>query len=65
MLKDGCANGGDNVTLAQVEEWLVKATLERCRFNARLAARYLGVSRRTVYNRMREYGLLPVKDAAP
>lgn len=65
MLKDGCASGGDNVTLAQVEQWLITATLERCRFDARMAARYLGVSRRTVYNRMHDYGLLTAKDAAP
>lgn len=61
-LKEACFSGGDRVALKQVEEWLIVATLERCQMNAHKAARILGVSRRTVYRRMHDYGLIAERD---
>lgn len=44
-------------TLGAAERLLVVATLSRCRGNRSLAAQQLGISRTTLYRKMREYGL--------
>jgi DNA-binding NtrC family response regulator len=47
--------------LDQVEQQLIIATLDRFRGNKRRAAKALGVSLKTIYNRLNEYA----SDAAP
>ena len=44
-------------TLADMEKRLIMATLEQHGGNKRRAARVLGVSVRTIYNRLRDYRL--------
>ena len=42
-------------TLAEMEEKLISATLKHCRGNREKAAKMLGVSTKTLYNRLRTY----------
>lgn len=42
-------------TLAEMEEKLINATLRHCRGNRERAAKMLGVSTKTLYNRLRSY----------
>lgn len=43
-------------TLEQVEKRLIKATLNRCGDNLTVVAKQLGISRQTLYNKMKRYG---------
>ena len=45
-------------TMAQVERELILRAVERFRRNKERAARAIGLSRRTMYRRLREYGVL-------
>ena len=45
------------MSLAEAERLLVLATLEACEGNKRQAAELLGVSLKTVYNKLEAYGL--------
>lgn len=47
------------LTLSEIEREALKQTLESCGWNRSIAARRLGLSRRTVQRKIREYGLLP------
>jgi DNA-binding NtrC family response regulator len=45
------------VTLKHMEAELIKATLQKCSGNKSLAAKYLGISRKSLYEKMNRYGL--------
>jgi DNA-binding NtrC family response regulator len=47
----------DDMSLEEVEEFLIKKTLSRCDGNARKAAESLGLSRSAFYRRLEKYGL--------
>jgi two-component system response regulator HydG len=45
-------------TMAEKEQELLKETLEKCDWNKKEAARHLGISRNTLYQKMKRYGIL-------
>jgi DNA-binding NtrC family response regulator/HAMP domain-containing protein len=45
-------------TIAEREQELLKETLEKCAWNKKEAAKNLGISRNTLYQKMRRYGIL-------
>ncbi|MFO7785155.1 MAG: sigma-54 dependent transcriptional regulator [Desulfatiglandales bacterium] len=45
------------VTLKHMEEELIRRTLEKCDGNKSLAAKYLGISRKSLYERMDRYSI--------
>ncbi|NOT33059.1 MAG: sigma-54-dependent Fis family transcriptional regulator, partial [Candidatus Eisenbacteria bacterium] len=47
----------DHWTLAEVEQEHILRVLDRCRGNATAAARQLGISRTTLWRKLREYGV--------
>jgi DNA-binding NtrC family response regulator len=47
----------DDMSLEEVEAYLIKKTLSRCDGNARKAAELLGLSRSAFYRRLEKYGL--------
>jgi DNA-binding NtrC family response regulator len=47
----------DDMSLEEVEAFLIKKTLARCDGNARKAAELLGLSRSAFYRRLEKYGL--------
>jgi transcriptional regulator of acetoin/glycerol metabolism len=47
----------DSWSLAEVEKEHIRRVLERHRGNATAAARQLGISRTTLWRKLREYGL--------
>jgi DNA-binding protein Fis len=47
----------DDMSLEEVEAFLIKKTLWRCDGNARKAAEVLGLSRSAFYRRLEKYGL--------
>jgi DNA-binding NtrC family response regulator len=47
----------DDMSLEEVESYLIKRTLARCEGNARQAAEDLGLSRSAFYRRLEKYGL--------
>ena len=47
----------DDMSLEEVEAFLIKKTLARCDGNARKAAEELGLSRSAFYRRLEKYGL--------
>jgi DNA-binding NtrC family response regulator len=47
----------DDMSLEEVEAYLIKKTLARCDGNARKAAELLGLSRSAFYRRLEKYGL--------
>jgi transcriptional regulator of acetoin/glycerol metabolism len=49
--------GDGFLTLADMEKQLIRATLERLKGNQSIAARKLGISRSTLWRKMKEYGL--------
>ena len=49
--------GLDDMSLEEVEGYLIKRTLARCEGNAREAAEELGLSRSAFYRRLEKYGL--------
>jgi DNA-binding protein Fis len=46
------------MTLAEVEKLLIRQTLAKVTSNREEAARLLGISRRTLQYKLKEYGLL-------
>jgi len=44
-------------TMAEREQELLKETLEKCGWNKKEAARHLGISRNTLYQKMKRYGV--------
>jgi DNA-binding NtrC family response regulator len=60
ILGEGAEAAASMLIVFQSEkEWLLYG-LRRNRFRRGLAADYLGLSRKTLYNKMRAHGLLPV-----
>jgi transcriptional regulator with PAS, ATPase and Fis domain len=51
--------GDGFLSLADMEKQLIRATLERLAGNQSIAARKLGISRSTLWRKMKEYGLEP------
>jgi transcriptional regulator of acetoin/glycerol metabolism len=49
--------GDGFLTLAEMEKRLIGATLARLKGNQSVAARKLGISRSTLWRKMKEYGL--------
>jgi DNA-binding protein Fis len=47
----------EDMSLEEVEAFLIKKTLARCDGNARRAAEELGLSRSAFYRRLEKYGL--------
>jgi transcriptional regulator of acetoin/glycerol metabolism len=47
----------EDMSLEEVEAFLIKKTLARCNGNARRAAEELGLSRSAFYRRLEKYGL--------
>jgi DNA-binding NtrC family response regulator/HAMP domain-containing protein len=45
-------------TIAQREQEVLRETLEKCHWNKKEAARLLGISRNTLYQKMKRYGIL-------
>lgn len=45
-------------TMAEREKELLKEALEKCQWNKKEAARHLGISRNTLYQKMKRYGIL-------
>jgi two-component system response regulator HydG len=45
-------------TMAEREHELLKETLEKCEWNKKETARHLGISRNTLYQKMKRYGIL-------
>jgi two-component system response regulator HydG len=45
-------------TMAEREQELLRETLEKCQWNKKEAARHLGISRNTLYQKMKRYGIL-------
>jgi len=45
-------------TMAEREHELLRETLEKCQWNKKEAARHLGISRNTLYQKMKRYGIL-------
>jgi DNA-binding NtrC family response regulator len=61
----GGRTGSDLSSFRSEKDWLLHG-LRRNRFRRGLTAEYLGVSRKTLYNKMRAYGLLPAsREARP
>ncbi len=52
------SDGGEAGSLRGRERAMILQTLERCGNNRRLAAEQLGISRRTLQYRLKEYGLI-------
>ncbi len=48
---------GDSLSLDEMERKMIRNSLERYRGNRRLAARELNISERTLYRKIKEYGL--------
>jgi DNA-binding NtrC family response regulator len=46
------------MSLAEANRRIILATLESCAWNKRQAARLLGITVKTLYNRLREYGIV-------
>ena len=44
-------------SLQQAERQIILTALMHCKESKRMAAKYLGITRRTLYNKLREYGL--------
>jgi len=47
----------DDMSMEEVEAYLIKKTMARCDGNARKAAEVLGLSRSAFYRRLEKYGL--------
>jgi len=45
-------------TMAEREQELLKETLEKCGWNKKEAARHLGISRNTLYQKIKRYGIM-------
>ncbi|HUW62551.1 MAG TPA: sigma-54 dependent transcriptional regulator [Candidatus Bathyarchaeia archaeon] len=52
-------------TLNQMEEQLIRATLDRFDANQTKTAKTLGISRSTLWRKMRQYGIGPANEPAP
>jgi len=51
------SNGNGSITLDEMERKMIMSALERNRDNRRLAARELNISERTLYRKIKEFGL--------
>ena len=54
-----------SLTLQQMEEQLIRSTLEELEANQTKTAKRLGISRSTLWRKMREFGIAPANDPAP
>ncbi|MBI4417835.1 MAG: sigma-54-dependent Fis family transcriptional regulator [Ignavibacteriales bacterium] len=54
---DDRENGNDNYSLDEMERQMIQKALDRHEGNRRLAARELNISERTLYRKIKEYGL--------
>jgi DNA-binding NtrC family response regulator len=55
---DGCIRVPLGTTVAEAEKEMILATIHHCSGNKRKAAEVLGISLKTVYNKLTEYGTL-------
>lgn len=55
----------DTPTLAQIEERYIKLIMARCSNRKDAAAKILGINRRTLYRKEKEYGTVPVDAPEP
>jgi DNA-binding NtrC family response regulator len=53
----------ENFSLIDMERRMIKAALERFNWNKRLAAKALKISERTLYRKIKEYGLKPNRES--
>lgn len=51
------------MTMAEIEKSAVEQTLEACRSNKAKAARMLGISEKSIYNKMKRLGISPAQPA--
>ena len=56
---------GEHLTLAAIERKAILDTLRRCRGRLAMAARTLGISRTTLWRRLRAYDALKQDEAEP
>ncbi len=54
---DGCVRVPLGSTVADAEREMILATIDHCGGNKRKAAEVLGISVKTVYNKLAEYGM--------
>ena len=59
------ADEGPSLKLEEMERQAVERALRESRGNRRLAARALGMSERTLYRRIRKFGLSETDEADP
>jgi DNA-binding NtrC family response regulator len=64
LAEHGCLKFSIGTSLAAMERKTIFATLEHCSGNKRRAAEVLGVSLKTLYNRLAEYAVLSAEVAA-
>ncbi len=57
VVENDHANGNGTVSLDQMERQMIQRALDRHEGNRRLAARELNISERTLYRKIKEYGL--------
>ncbi|MDX9703427.1 MAG: sigma-54 dependent transcriptional regulator [Candidatus Auribacterota bacterium] len=48
---------GDELTLDDMEKWLIERTLANCAWNKNLVAKKLGINRTTLYTKIKKYNL--------
>jgi DNA-binding NtrC family response regulator len=60
ILQDDPRNGGDSVAnLDRIERDHVRSILEKCEWNKFKAAKLMGISRSTLYSKMKKHSLIP------
>jgi DNA-binding NtrC family response regulator len=55
--EDGIQDASNSLSLAEMEQRMIREALERFKGNRRVAARALNISERTLYRKIKEYGL--------
>jgi DNA-binding NtrC family response regulator len=54
---EACRTSLAGMTLAEIEKQAILETLEACNGNKAMTARTLGISEKSIYNKMRKHGI--------